>query len=49
MMTHLRQVDEADRTVILMQVENESGLLGSVRDYSPESTSSSTAPCLPRW
>jgi hypothetical protein len=38
MMTHLRQVDEADRTVILMQVENESGLLGSVRDYSPEST-----------
>jgi hypothetical protein len=37
MMTHLRQVDEADRTVILMQVENESGLMGSVRDYSPES------------
>jgi len=37
MMTHLRQVDEADRTVIMMQVENESGLLGSVRDYSPES------------
>ena len=36
-MTHLRQVDEADRTVIMMQVENESGLLGSVRDYSPES------------
>ena len=38
MMTHLRQVDEADRTVIMMQVENESGLLGSVRDYSPESS-----------
>ncbi len=38
MMTHLRQVDEADRTVIMMQVENESGLLGSVRDYSAEST-----------
>jgi hypothetical protein len=37
MMAHLRQVDEADRTVILMQVENESGLLGSIRDYSPES------------
>jgi len=30
-------MDEADRTVIMMQVENESGLLGSVRDYSPES------------
>jgi hypothetical protein len=38
MMTHLRQIDEAARTVILMQVENESGLLGSVRDYSAEST-----------
>jgi hypothetical protein len=37
MMTHLRQVDEADRTVIMMQVENESGLLGSVRDYSSQS------------
>jgi hypothetical protein len=37
MMSHLRQVDEADRTVILMQVENESGLLGSIRDYSAES------------
>jgi hypothetical protein len=37
MMTHLRQVDEADRTVIMMQVENESGLLGSIRDYSAES------------
>ena len=37
MMKHLREVDEAYRTVILMQVENEPGILGSVRDYSPES------------
>ena len=37
MMKHLREIDERDRTVILMQVENESGILGSVRDYSPES------------
>jgi hypothetical protein len=37
MMKHLRQVDEADRTVIMMQVENEPGSLGSVRDFSPES------------
>ena len=37
MMRHLKEVDEADRTVIMMQVENESGLLGSVRDYSKES------------
>jgi hypothetical protein len=37
MMQHLKAMDEADRTVILMQVENESGLLGSVRDYTRES------------
>jgi hypothetical protein len=37
MMTHLRQIDEADRTVIMVQVENEPGSLGSVRDFSPES------------
>ncbi|MGA2721173.1 MAG: DUF5597 domain-containing protein [Bryobacteraceae bacterium] len=37
MMKHLREIDEADRTVIMMQVENEPGLLGSPRDYSPES------------
>jgi len=37
MMTHLRQIDEADRTVIMMQVENEPGSLGSVRDFSAES------------
>jgi hypothetical protein len=36
MMKHLKEVDEADRTVIMMQVENEPGSLGSVRDYSPE-------------
>ena len=40
MMKHLRDVDEADRTVILMQVENEPGLLGSVRDYSADSNKS---------
>jgi len=37
MMTHLRQMDEAERTVIMMQVENEPGSLGSVRDFSAES------------
>ena len=37
MMRHLKEMDEADRTVIMMQVENESGLLGSVRDYTKES------------
>ena len=37
MMKHLREIDEADRTVIMVQVENEPGSLGSVRDFSPES------------
>ena len=37
MMAHLREVDQADRTVIMVQVENEPGSLGSVRDFSPES------------
>jgi hypothetical protein len=36
MMRHLKEMDEADRTVIMVQVENEPGSLGSVRDYSPE-------------
>ena len=38
MMKHLKEMDEAERTVIMVQVENEPGSLGSVRDYSPEST-----------
>jgi hypothetical protein len=37
MMKHLREIDEAERTVIMVQVENEPGLLGSPRDYSPQS------------
>ena len=37
MMKHLREIDEAERTVIMSQVENEPGSLGSVRDFSPES------------
>jgi hypothetical protein len=37
-MRHLREIDGSDHTVIMMQVENESGILGSVRDYSAEAT-----------
>jgi hypothetical protein len=36
MIKHLKEIDEAERTVIMVQVENEPGSLGSVRDYSPE-------------
>lgn len=37
-MEHIKSVDEAQRTVIMMQVENETGLLGTDRDYSPQAT-----------
>jgi len=36
LMKHIREIDENDRTVILVQVENEAGLLGTARDHSPE-------------
>jgi hypothetical protein len=35
LMRHLREIDGEEHTVLLVQVENESGSLGSVRDYSP--------------
>jgi beta-galactosidase GanA len=34
LMRHLKQIDGDRHTVILVQVENESGAIGSVRDYS---------------
>ena len=34
LMQHIKEVDR-DYTVIMMQVENEMGILGSVRDFSP--------------
>jgi hypothetical protein len=34
LMDHLREVDESDSTVVMVQVENESGLLGDSRDRS---------------
>jgi hypothetical protein len=37
-MKHLRSIDEAERTVILVQVENETGLMGADRDHSEEAT-----------
>ncbi|MEM2939087.1 MAG: DUF5597 domain-containing protein [Candidatus Bathyarchaeia archaeon] len=35
LMKHMREVDEKNHTVIMMQVENEVGLLGSPRDHHP--------------
>lgn len=36
LMKFIREIDEGKYTVIMMQVENEVGLLGSSRDHSPE-------------
>lgn len=36
LMRHLKQIDSEDHTVVLIQVENESGNIGSVRDNSAE-------------
>lgn len=37
LMHHLAEIDSTEHTVILIQVENESGIIGSPRDYSPAS------------
>lgn len=34
LMQHLKQIDSGAHTVIAVQVENESGIIGTVRDYS---------------
>jgi hypothetical protein len=43
MMSHLRKIDEQENTVIMVQVENESGLFES-RDHSPEAASAYAGP-----
>ena len=35
LMQHIREVDSRDHTVLMMQVENEVGILGDSRDHSP--------------
>ncbi|WP_395944805.1 DUF5597 domain-containing protein [Brevundimonas sp.] len=44
LMRHIRQVDERQRTVIMMQPENEVGTYGPVRDYSPAARAAFAAP-----
>jgi len=44
LMHHLKEIDSDDHTVIAVQVENESGGIGSVRDFSPESNKEFTGP-----
>lgn len=38
LMRHLREIDEREGTVIMVQVENESGSYGTPRDYSADAT-----------
>jgi len=37
LMGHLKVLDGVEHTVLMVQVENESGIVGSVRDFSPKS------------
>jgi Domain of unknown function (DUF5597)/Glycosyl hydrolases family 35 len=37
LMRHLKDLDATEHTVLMVQVENESGIIGSARDFSPES------------
>ncbi len=46
-MKHIREVDSKFRTVIAIQVENEVGVLGSVRDYGPAANQAFAGP-VPR-
>jgi beta-galactosidase GanA len=39
LMRHIKEVDSADHTVLMMQVENEVGVLGASRDRSPAANS----------
>ena len=36
LMRHLKTLDSEDHTILMVQVENESGAIGTVRDFSPE-------------
>jgi beta-galactosidase GanA len=44
LMKHLKTADVADHTVLMMQVENEVGVLGDSRDRSPEANQSFQSP-----
>ncbi len=47
LMHHLAERDATEHTVLMMQVENESGGIGSVRDYSPEANRQFAGPVPP--
>ena len=43
-MQHIKEVDSRDHTVLMMQVENEVGVLGDTRDHSAAANRAFTAP-----
>lgn len=47
MMAHLRQVDSAQQTVLMVQVENEIGMLPTARDHSPVANRAYAGPVPP--
>ena len=47
LMSHLRETDGEENTVIMVQVENEIGFLGAQRDYSKEAQKAYLAPVPP--
>lgn len=46
-MSHLREADAQDHTVLMMQVENEVGVLGAARDHSPAADKAFASPVPP--
>ena len=44
LLRHLKEIDGSQHTVIMIQVENESGSVGSVRDFSPAAQKQFQAP-----
>ncbi|KPM46190.1 hypothetical protein AK830_g279 [Neonectria ditissima] len=44
LMNHIKEIDETHSTVIMVQVENEVGLLGDSRDASPEANAAFSDP-----
>lgn len=47
LMEHIRSVDENEHTVIMMQVENEIGMIPEARDYSEKASEMFAAPVPP--
>jgi hypothetical protein len=44
LMRHLKSLDGDQHTIVMVQVENESGIIGSPRDFSPESNQEFAGP-----